>query len=1106
MLKLGPPSPSPPATRPRLSPKSPNEMAQRADYFVPPTPGAGASDHPPGWSPFFPAEGSGRRTGGSQNDAAGAYFGGAGGGPSDAIEAGGSGGGQASGSHADQANGDNPWHTSAPTSFILSPSSSAFNAKFNHLLRGPQTATSTGDGGGDRGAVPETPLHAPTASPFFPSGSASSSASQNAPIPPTPGTGVSSSFQPPSGSAPKFNFPTNFPLAGRQLASRPSTRPGPAAASSSAAYPPILPQTLFSLLASSLSSPAPSSPPLLLLDIRTHTSYLTERLATAINVCVPSTLLRRPGFGIDRVQEGLPPNEQDVFASWASCENIVVLDAESTSLSEGAMGVASLLAKFEKAGFKGKLGWVKGGWYAVKTQAKALSQEQQEKLFEAGVTAPSVPSSSARPTPTSTGPSTSTSASASTTAIAAPFSTSKKHGRPVLQVRDLPIAAFQLASTSAFVHSGESTPRNGINLSVISPSSSEGSSSSRRPNMGKRRKSGNEPSGGGTSIAAALGGGSPTPGRETLSGSAIDSGWLQANGRGKPQTPQGGPTEAHKRMSTNPFFDNIRQNSEALSLERSLAHLSPVELPHISPPLIPLLPPFLQTLISLTPMQRADKLARQFYELEAAERERLEGTFRWHAQHTALEQAAHSGTEADRKRLDEGEESAEGRRWKRFGISAGVELGNLNRFKNIFPYEHCRVRLALHSPSATDYVNASHLSLRPSAKRFIASQGPLPTTFRDFWQMCDQEHVGVIIMLTNLHEGGREKCGRYWVNPPGGNAEWEVSVEGDAAHEEEDRQRQREQSGGAFGPGGGGGFFAAADIQDSSDDGSAAAASRHDTTIRRVFNVRRVAGPSSSSSSYSRKIRHIQYRAWPDFDIPADPADVISLVHEVDAAQTEYMREIGWDMAEHGGAEPPILAHCSAGVGRTGVFIMVSSLLDKLRRERAAERERQRRGAAQKDDEKMDIDLTAPTLVRPELPQRTSDPETSSLSAHLSLSSLDSSSSASSANSPTTSSTEPPSSSSSRPSSVPSLSPRSSSSSLSTTAVAADTPSGPHPVLPDVDDPTPALLHADPVFAGVNELREQRMSMVANYRQYVCVLECVLEGVAREIKDEGART
>jgi hypothetical protein len=45
--------------------------------------------------------------------------------------------------------------------------------------------------------------------------------------------------------------------------------------------------------------------------------------------------------------------------------------------------------------------------------------------------------------------------------------------------------------------------------------------------------------------------------------------------------------------------------------------------------LLLLLPLPERSLVDLSPMSRADRLARQFYELEAAERERLEGTFRW---------------------------------------------------------------------------------------------------------------------------------------------------------------------------------------------------------------------------------------------------------------------------------------------------------------------------------------------------------------------------------------------------------------------------------------------------------------------------------------------
>lgn len=47
-----------------------------------------------------------------------------------------------------------------------------------------------------------------------------------------------------------------------------------------------------------------------------------------------------------------------------------------------------------------------------------------------------------------------------------------------------------------------------------------------------------------------------------------------------------------------------------------------------------------------------------------------------------------------------------------------------------------------------------------------------------------------------------------------------------------------------------------------------------------------------------------------------------------------------------------------------------------------------------------------------------------------------------------------------------------------------------------------ALDTADPIFAGVASMRQQRMSMVANYRQYVCVHECVLVGAMQEIEEE----
>lgn len=104
-----------------------------------------------------------------------------------------------------------------------------------------------------------------------------------------------------------------------------------------------------------------------------------------------------------------------------------------------------------------------------------------------------------------------------------------------------------------------------------------------------------------------------------------------------------------------------------------MANLSPIELAIPSPTSRALLPKFLSSFLDLDPLDRASLLARQFYDLEVAERERLEGTMNWHAN-------------VQGKEVEGEMEREEG--WKKFGISAGVELGNANRYKNIFPVRY----------------------------------------------------------------------------------------------------------------------------------------------------------------------------------------------------------------------------------------------------------------------------------------------------------------------------------------------------------------------------------------------------------------------------------
>ncbi|OXB52798.1 hypothetical protein ASZ78_015592 [Callipepla squamata] len=95
--------------------------------------------------------------------------------------------------------------------------------------------------------------------------------------------------------------------------------------------------------------------------------------------------------------------------------------------------------------------------------------------------------------------------------------------------------------------------------------------------------------------------------------------------------------------------------------------------------------------------------------------------------------------------------------------NAGKELYNesKNRYKNIIPYDHCRVLLQS-SDTGSNYINASYVDSYRSPRFFIAAQGPLPGTVVDFWQMVWQEKTSVIVMLTGLVEQNKIKCEQYW--------------------------------------------------------------------------------------------------------------------------------------------------------------------------------------------------------------------------------------------------------------------------------------------------------------------------------------------------------
>lgn len=181
------------------------------------------------------------------------------------------------------------------------------------------------------------------------------------------------------------------------------------------------------------------------------------------------------------------------------------------------------------------------------------------------------------------------------------------------------------------------------------------------------------------------------------------------------------------------------------------------------------------------------------------------------------------------------------------------------------------------------------------------------TTTEHFWKLVLQENVDVIVMLTLLSEGGREKCSNYFKTGEYGSIGLRVLEE--IGDKDTIRSSVNEEVG----------FFAQgeASLPTKSEAGGESNGHKEEyytmtaeqqrektaeTTVVRKIEVRRLA-----SQDPPRIVTHIQYINWPDFDIPPDPRCVLGLITVTSDVQREHHSE-----------EAPVLVHCSAGVGRTG--------------------------------------------------------------------------------------------------------------------------------------------------------------------------------------------
>lgn len=162
----------------------------------------------------------------------------------------------------------------------------------------------------------------------------------------------------------------------------------------------------------------------------------------------------------------------------------------------------------------------------------------------------------------------------------------------------------------------------------------------------------------------------------------------------------GGCAMPPSKNAANPFFSNIRQNQDLIGGVGQMDIKIPEEL---SPESQHILPRWLSK--AAAPDNHGKLVSEKFLHLELAEQSRMT---------KALSSGVSYGNSAaDPKNVQ----------------IAGIEKGGKNRYNNIWPFEHARVKLQGRPAGTCDYVNASHIRTPRSNKHYIASQGPLPATY-----------------------------------------------------------------------------------------------------------------------------------------------------------------------------------------------------------------------------------------------------------------------------------------------------------------------------------------------------------------------------------------
>uniref|UniRef100_A0A6G1S974 protein-tyrosine-phosphatase n=1 Tax=Aceria tosichella TaxID=561515 RepID=A0A6G1S974_9ACAR len=213
-----------------------------------------------------------------------------------------------------------------------------------------------------------------------------------------------------------------------------------------------------------------------------------------------------------------------------------------------------------------------------------------------------------------------------------------------------------------------------------------------------------------------------------------------------------------------------------------------------------------------------------------------------------------------------------------------VEIGEsaknktLNRYLNVLPYDRSRVKL--NRTIDSDYINANLVTVPKAARQYILTQGPLPETLSHFWLMVWEQKSTVIVMLNKCVEAENfVKCEQYWPETLDSKMRMpDVKLTVTLIKVDETKH----------------------------------------------FSIRTMLLEDDESHK-TRTISQFQYKAWPDHDQPDSPTSFLRLL-------TAIRKSGGLDKMDE-----PTIVHCSAGIGRSGTFCLIDSVLSMVENQGSTE-------------------------------------------------------------------------------------------------------------------------------------------------------------------------